>query len=71
MFGVEVEVVGIALTDDEQIAAVCSRGGKKQRVALLDLPRPDPPPAGAEWIAALRHWARGAAESRDDGDDEA
>jgi len=23
----------------------------------LDLPLPSPPPAGAEWIAAYRHWA--------------
>ena len=38
--------------------AVCSRGKTKQRVPLLDLPLPSPSPAGADWIAAFRRWAR-------------
>jgi hypothetical protein len=25
---------------------------------ILDLPLPQPPPGGAEWIGAYRHWAR-------------
>ncbi|MFC4013690.1 hypothetical protein ACFOY2_41130 [Nonomuraea purpurea] len=29
----------------------------KQAIGILDLPLPDPPPAGAEWIHALRRWA--------------
>ena len=58
MLGVEVTVERIDLTDDEQIIAVCSRGKAKQRVPLLDLPLTRPLPAGADWIAALRRWAR-------------
>jgi Calcium binding len=58
ILGVEVTVERIDLTDDEQIIAVCSRGKAKQRVPLLDLPLPRPLPAGADWIAALRRWAR-------------
>jgi len=27
-------------------------------IHVLDLPLPEPPPKGAEWIAAYRHWAR-------------
>ena len=39
------------------IVAVCARGGHRQAIPILDLPLPDPPPQGAEWIAAYRHWA--------------
>jgi len=59
MLGVEVTVDRIDMTDDEQIVAVCSRGKSRQRVHILDLPLPSPPPKGAEWIAAFRRWARG------------
>ena len=59
MLGVEVTVERIDLSDDEQIVAVCSRGKAKQRVPLLELPLPSPSPAGADWIGAFRHWARG------------
>jgi hypothetical protein len=54
-----VEVVAIDLTDANEIVAVCKRGSKKQRIPILDLPLPSPPPEGAEWIAAYRHWAIG------------
>ena len=27
-------------------------------ISVLDLPLPEPPPKGAEWIAAYRRWAR-------------
>jgi len=30
----------------------------RQEIPVLDLPLPDPPPAGWEWIAAYRQWAR-------------
>ncbi|MFK4035944.1 hypothetical protein ACI2LC_09120 [Nonomuraea wenchangensis] len=30
----------------------------EQAIGILDLPLPDPPPAGAEWIRAFRRWAR-------------
>lgn len=59
VLGVEVTVEGIDLTDDEQIVAVCSRGTSRQRVPILDLPLPTPPPEGAAWIMAFRRWARG------------
>ncbi len=59
MFGVEVTVERIYLTDDEQIVAICSRGKARHRVPLLDLPLPSPSPAGADWIAAFSRWARG------------
>ena len=59
ILGVEVVVEGIELTDRDDIVAVCRRGRERQKVAVLDLPLPDPPPEGWKWIAAYRHWARG------------
>jgi hypothetical protein len=59
ILGVEVTVARIEMTEDERIVAVCTRGKSRQRVPLLDLPLPDPPPAGSEWIDAFRRWARG------------
>ncbi len=59
MLGVGVTVERIDVTDDEQIVAVCSRGKSRQRVPILDLPLPSPPPEGARWIDAFRRWARG------------
>ena len=59
MFGVEVTVERLDMTDDEQIVAVCARGKSKQRVPILELPLPTPPPDGADWIMAFRRWARG------------
>lgn len=59
MLGVEVTVERVDITDDEQIVAVCARGKSRQRVPILDLPLPTPPPEGADWIAAFRRWARG------------
>lgn len=59
VLGVEVTVERIDITDDEQIVAVCTRGKSRQRIPILDLPLPDPHPAGAEWIDAFRRWKRG------------
>ena len=59
ILGVEVTVERVDMTDDEQIVAVCKRSKSRQRVPILELPLPDPPPAGAEWIDAFRRWARG------------
>ncbi len=59
ILGVEVTVERVDMTDDEQIVAVCTHGKPRQRIPILDLPLPDPPPAGAEWIDAFRRWARG------------
>ncbi|MDP3773813.1 MAG: calcium-binding protein [Gemmatimonadales bacterium] len=57
VLGVTVTVERIDLTDE--LVAICRRGKQRQPIAILDLPLPSPPPAGAEWIAAYRYWARG------------
>jgi len=46
------------VTDDERIVAVCERSKSRQRIPIVDLPLPDPPPEGSEWIDAYRRWAR-------------
>jgi hypothetical protein len=40
------------------LVADCVHGQHRQAIHVLDLPLPEPPPKGAEWIAAYRHWAR-------------
>jgi hypothetical protein len=60
VLGAEVTVVRLDLKDDDHIVVVCRRGQKRQRLAILDLPLPEPPPRGWEWIEAYRHWARWA-----------
>jgi len=57
--GVPVTVVRVQLTLRDEIVAVCRRARTRQKVPLLDLPLPSPPPAGSEWIAAYRHWLLG------------
>ncbi|MBT2451187.1 hypothetical protein J7F03_29790 [Streptomyces sp. ISL-43] len=57
VLGVEVTVRGIDLTPDGRIIALCSRGGMRQSIGILELPLPTPAPEGAEWIEAYRHWA--------------
>jgi len=42
----------------DHIVAICTRGSERQAISLLDLPVPSPPPPGAEWIEAYRHWSR-------------
>ena len=59
VLGVEVTVDRVDTSDDERIVAVCARGKFRQRIPLLDLPLPDSPPKGSEWIDAYRRWARG------------
>jgi hypothetical protein len=39
--------------------ADCVRDGHHQAISVFDLPLPEPPPKGAQWIAAYRHWAGG------------
>lgn len=58
--GVQVIVEAVALTEDERIVVVCSRGRHRQRLPILDLPLPDPAPEGAEWVEAYRAWSTGA-----------
>ena len=56
VLGVTVIVRTIDKTESG-IVAICVRGKHRQAIPVLDLPLPDPPPRGAEWIAAYRHWA--------------
>jgi hypothetical protein len=56
VLGVEVTVEKVDLAADS-IVAVCNRGRDRQRIDLLGLPLPTPPPEGAAWIDAYRHWA--------------
>ncbi|MCK9930672.1 calcium-binding protein [Frankia sp. Mgl5] len=57
VLGVEVTVMGIDLLSGSGIVAVCARGRYRQAIGILDLPLPDSPPGGAEWIEAYRRWA--------------
>ena len=57
VLGVMVTVNGVTQTEPG-IVTDCDRDGQHQAISVLDLPPPEPPPKGAEWIAAYRHWAR-------------
>jgi hypothetical protein len=57
LLGVPVIVKEIELNDRNDIVAVCTGNGVHQRISILDLTLPSPPPVGADWIAAYRHWA--------------
>ena len=59
MLGTPIRVARVDVNDAHQIVAICRRGPHRQNIPLLDLPLPSPPPAGWEWIAAYRRWARG------------
>lgn len=59
VLGVPVRVERIDLDEADEVVAICRRGRTRQRIAVLDLPLPSPPPDGAEWIEACRYWARG------------
>jgi len=56
VLGVDVTVERVDLNGDDQIVAICARAKLRQSIPLLDLPLPTPPPEGAEWIEAYRHW---------------
>jgi hypothetical protein len=57
VLGQAVTVTAVDLSIDDRIVALCVRGGASQHLPLLDLPIPSPPPRGAVWIEAYRHWA--------------
>jgi hypothetical protein len=59
ILGTAVRVERLDLTAAEEIVAICRRGQQRQRIPILDLPLPSPPPLGWEWIEAYRHWSRG------------
>jgi hypothetical protein len=56
VLGQEVTVARVDITSRDQIAAICVHGKSTQTIPILDLPMPDPPPQGAEWIDAYRRW---------------
>lgn len=58
VFGATVTVKKVDVTVAGDIVAVCYRGRERQTISILELPLPDPPPAGWEWIEAYRRWAR-------------
>ncbi len=58
VLGASVTVEGVELTYADEIVAICRRGGNRQRIPILNLPLPQPPPEGAEWIEVYRFWAR-------------
>ncbi len=59
ILGVEASVSAVVMDDDGRIKAVCERNSEQQRIDLIDLRLPSPPPSGAEWIAAYRRWVEG------------
>lgn len=56
VLGQAVTVIGIDITESDQIVAICRLGNSVQAIPVLDLPMPDPLPEGMEWIAAFRRW---------------
>lgn len=56
VLGEEAEVVELDMTSRDEIVAICKRGKHKQRLPLLDLVLPEPPPRGYAWIEAFRQW---------------
>lgn len=59
VLGVTVSVKKVDITETDEIVAVCYRGRERQAIPILELPLPDPPPAGWEWIEAYRRWPQG------------
>jgi hypothetical protein len=59
ILGTPVRVERVDMNEAEEIVAICRRGQQRQKIPILDLPLPSPPPAGWEWIEAYRHWTRG------------
>jgi len=72
ILGVEASAAAVEMDDDGHIKVVCERSGEQQRIDLIDLPLPSPPPSGVEWIAAYRRWVErsGFAEGEEEEEDE-
>ncbi len=70
ILGVEASVSAVVMDDDGRIKAVCERNGEQQRIDLIDLPLPSPPPSGAEWIAAYRRWVEGSGLTEEEEEEE-
>jgi len=56
VFGQAVTVAKVDIIRRDQIVAIYVHGKSTQAIPILDLPIPDPPPEGAEWIDAYRRW---------------
>jgi hypothetical protein len=56
VLGTSALVTRLHFTVRDEIVASCKRGREVRKLRLIDLPLPSPPPRGAEWIAAYRHW---------------
>jgi len=69
ILGVDASVASIEMDDTGRIKAICERDGEQQRIDLVDLPLPSPPPSGVEWIAAYCRWLDGGAYVYDDEDE--
>jgi hypothetical protein len=65
VLGTTVTVKKIDVTAAGTVVAICYRGRERQAIPILELPLPDPPPAGWEWIEAYRRWALGRGEIED------
>lgn len=52
-------VVGLEVTDDDRLVAVCRIGRSRRRVPLTELAALVKTPRGSKWLAAYRRWARG------------
>ncbi len=59
ILGIPVKVESVDFNKGGEIVVICVRGRDRQAVPIIDLPLPSPPPKGAEWIEAYRHWAAG------------
>jgi len=58
VLGVPITVAKVDLTIGHEIVAICRRDTDTQTIPILDLPLPDPPPDGAQWIEAYRRRRR-------------
>jgi hypothetical protein len=56
ILGAAASLESIDIAGDDQPVAICWKGKAKQRISLMELPLPSPPPEGAEWIIAYRYW---------------
>lgn len=70
ILGVDASVAAVEIDDYCRIKAICEHNGEQQRIDLIDLPLPSPPPSGAEWIAAYRHWLEGGGFAEEEEEEE-
>lgn len=59
VLGAPVTANKVDVTAEGGLVVICYRGRERQTISILELPLPDPPPAGWEWIEAYGQWARG------------